>query len=109
MNARSEPVLFLRKQLALFQEREIKPRRADDATRVAMVWLSRTLNWREAARHRPAGDSDSLASEGLSALLEAQVPAGPAGVAPRDTSLDSPDGIGEPDLGRRAHRARTIA
>lgn len=40
--------LFLRKQLALFPEREIKPRRADDATRVALVWLSRAFNWREA-------------------------------------------------------------
>lgn len=40
--------LFLRKQLAMFREREIKPRRADDATRVAMVWLSRAFNWREA-------------------------------------------------------------
>jgi len=40
--------LFLRKQLALFQERDIKPRRADDVTRVAIVWLSRVFNWREA-------------------------------------------------------------
>jgi putative transposase len=40
--------LFLRKQLALFQEREIKPRRADDATRAALVWLSRAFDWREA-------------------------------------------------------------
>jgi transposase InsO family protein len=39
--------LLLRKQLALFQEREVKPRRADDLTRVAMVWLSRVINWRE--------------------------------------------------------------
>ena len=40
--------LFLRKQLALFQEREIKPRRADDGTRAVMVWLSWAFNWREA-------------------------------------------------------------
>lgn len=39
---------FLRKQLAFFQEREIKPRRADDATRAALVWLSRAFNWRDA-------------------------------------------------------------
>jgi hypothetical protein len=29
--------LFLRKQLALYLERQVKPRRADDATRVALV------------------------------------------------------------------------
>lgn len=40
--------LFLRKQLARFQEREIKPRRADDATRAAMIWLSKAFNCRDA-------------------------------------------------------------
>jgi hypothetical protein len=38
--------LFLRKQLALYQERLIKPRRPDPATRVALVLLSRRLDWR---------------------------------------------------------------
>ena len=33
--------LFLRKQLALFQERKVRPRRADDSTRWAMATLSR--------------------------------------------------------------------
>ena len=33
--------LFLRKQLALYQERHIKPRRATDATRLALIWLGR--------------------------------------------------------------------
>jgi hypothetical protein len=40
--------LFLRKQLALFRERDIKPRRADDATRVALMWLSKAFDWRDA-------------------------------------------------------------
>jgi len=38
--------LFLRKQLALYQERPTKPRRPDPATRVALVLLSRWLDWR---------------------------------------------------------------
>jgi len=33
--------LFLRKQLALFQERKVKPRRAVDSTRWMMATLSR--------------------------------------------------------------------
>jgi putative transposase len=33
--------LFLRKQLALFQERKVKPRWADDSTRWMMATLSR--------------------------------------------------------------------
>ena len=38
--------LFLRKQLALYQERHTKPRRPDPATRVALVLLTRLLDWR---------------------------------------------------------------
>src|SRR6476619_7439887 len=38
--------LFLRKQLALYRERQVKPRRADDATRIALVTLSRLIDWR---------------------------------------------------------------
>src|SRR5262249_47670715 len=38
--------LFLRKQLALYVERRVKPRRADDATRIALVALSRLVDWR---------------------------------------------------------------
>jgi len=40
--------LFLRKQLALYQERRVKPRRASDATRLSLVWLSRFFDWRKA-------------------------------------------------------------
>jgi hypothetical protein len=40
--------LYLRKQLAFYQERNVKPRRADDATRVAMVVLGRCFDWRNA-------------------------------------------------------------
>ena len=39
--------LFLRKQLAQYQERQVKPRRANDATRIALVWLSRFFGWRK--------------------------------------------------------------
>src|SRR5262245_14170972 len=38
--------LFLRKQLALYIERQVKPRRADDATRIVLVALSRLIDWR---------------------------------------------------------------
>ena len=40
--------LFLRKQLALFQERKVRPRRTDDSTRWAMATLSRFFPWRGA-------------------------------------------------------------
>ena len=40
--------LFLRKQLALYLERQTKPRRAHDATRLAMALLSNLFTWKEA-------------------------------------------------------------
>jgi len=43
--------LFLRKQLALFQERKTKARRADDATRWLMSFLSQWFDWRNALVH----------------------------------------------------------
>jgi Resolvase, N terminal domain len=40
--------IFLRKQLALYIEREAKPRRASDPTRLTMVLLSRLFAWQNA-------------------------------------------------------------
>src|SRR5688572_57942 len=40
--------LVLRKQLALYQERQIKLQRATDTTRLALVWLGRWCAWRQA-------------------------------------------------------------
>src|SRR5262245_42061826 len=39
--------LFLRKQLALYVERQAKSRRADIATRITLVALSRFVEWRQ--------------------------------------------------------------
>ena len=40
--------LFLRKQLALYQERKVNPRRATHATRLALTVLARWFDWRQA-------------------------------------------------------------
>ena len=40
--------LFLRKQLAMFQERKVKHHRPDTPVRIALVLLSRLFNWRNA-------------------------------------------------------------
>src|SRR6516225_10623517 len=52
--------IFLRKQLALYLERQAKPRRATGATRLCMVLLSRLFAWQNALinvkpRHSSAG------------------------------------------------------
>lgn len=40
--------LFLRKQLALYQERNAKPRRATYAARLTLITLARFFNWQDA-------------------------------------------------------------
>src|SRR6202022_4146654 len=40
-------VLFLRKQLAYYQEHEVRPRRLTDAARLSLVLWSRFFNWKE--------------------------------------------------------------
>ena len=39
--------LFLRKQLALYQERHVTPRRTSSPTRVSLVWLAGWFEWRQ--------------------------------------------------------------
>lgn len=40
-------ILFLRQQLALYQESHVKPRRATNATCLALVWLGHWFDWRQ--------------------------------------------------------------
>lgn len=44
----SAEVLFLRKQLAFYQEHQVQPRKLTDAARFSWVPWSRLFNWREA-------------------------------------------------------------
>jgi hypothetical protein len=65
--------IFLRKQLALYLEREAKSRRATDATRLSMVLLSRLFWMAECLDQRQARDLPRLASEGFSVALAIEV------------------------------------
>jgi len=41
-------VLFLRKQLAFYQERKVKPRRFDDSARLSLLVLAKLFDWKSA-------------------------------------------------------------
>ncbi len=41
-------ILFLRRQLAQYVERGVKPRRIDSVTRISLAWLARLFDWRGA-------------------------------------------------------------
>src|SRR5215831_15193056 len=53
--------LFLRRQLALYQERKVGPRRIDRATRITLALLSKLFNWRDALIVVQPQDVDWLA------------------------------------------------
>jgi putative transposase len=46
--ATAAEILILRRQIALYKERGVKPRRIDAVTRISLALLSRFFNWRDA-------------------------------------------------------------
>jgi len=64
--------LFLRKQLALYVERNKKPRRATDSVRFTLAQLSRFFEWRDALTIvKP--DTDPVASKRFPIVLEMEI------------------------------------
>ena len=47
-SALSAEILFLRKQLAFYEERETQPRRLNDSARLSLVFWSRLFDWKSA-------------------------------------------------------------
>jgi hypothetical protein len=81
--------LFLRRQLAMYVERGVKPRRPDVATRMSLALLSKLFDWRFVNRS-PSRDTHSVASRRLSAAVALQVapgtPAHSTGTSPTDSA-----------------------
>jgi hypothetical protein len=90
--------LFLRKQLALYQERRVKSRRPDPATRVVLALLSRLLDWR-ALLTVVQPHPHPVASSGLAAPLAADVATRTAAHSEGVAATHREHGPGEPDLG----------
>jgi hypothetical protein len=96
--------LFLRKQLAFYQERRIKPRRTSHPTRLTLLWLSRWFDWRSALTVvTPAQNLHRLAPQGLRVLLASEMPIRPAADSACSTTSDPQDGSREPFVGRGAN------
>ena len=92
--------LFLRKQLALFQERKVKPCRAADSTRWSMATVSRLFDWR---RMLVVVKPDTLVRwhrQGFRPFLALEIQiARPAPVAEEPPVVDPRDGQREFELG----------
>src|ERR1700731_1616275 len=68
--ALSAEVLFLRKQLAFYQERQVQPRRLNNSARFSLIPWSRLRNWKEALVIRQTRDPDRLAPQEFPVVLE---------------------------------------
>ncbi len=47
-SARSAEILFLGKQLACYEERQVQPHRLEDSDRASLVFWSRLCDWKDA-------------------------------------------------------------
>ena len=91
--------LVLRKQLAFYIERGIKPKRVDHATRVSRALLFQTLRFARCGSHRTTLDHRSLAPTGMADLLALEVQGGSTADSAGVAVAHSPNVHGEPALG----------
>ena len=80
--------LFLRQQFALYRERDVRPRHATHAARLALIWLGRRFDWRnaiaacfgpEAVHCSPAGPNGSAQPSSVTILRRGSGNRGMAG------------------------------
>ncbi len=67
--------LFLRKQLAFYVERNVRPRRLNDAARIALVVLARVIDLATAPHRRPTRHPRAVAPSGIPPILALEVAA----------------------------------
>src|SRR5450759_5326392 len=95
-------VVFLRKQLAYYQDHQIRPRRLTDAARLSLVLWSQLFEWKEALIVVTPRTLCLLASQGFQTVLALEAAGRSASAAQGHTPAHRPDGKGEHNLGRRA-------
>ena len=82
--------LFLRKQLAFYRERKVKPLRLTDSARLSLLFWSRCFDWRDAL---------VVVKPGIPSVLALEVTRRQAETPERPASTDRRDGSGESDVG----------
>jgi hypothetical protein len=81
--------LVLRKQLAQYVERGIKPRRVDFVTRIGLALLTRLFDWQNAVVNRASENDHPLAPYGMAIVLAIQVQTWPTADSDRTAGADS--------------------
>jgi hypothetical protein len=101
--------LFLRKQLAFYRERKIKPRRTDNPTRLMLVLLGCWFDWRNVLAVVTPRTFIGWHRKGLRLFWRFEMPIRPAADSAAPPASDSQDGVRQPVVGRRASCKRVAA
>ena len=96
--------LFLRRQLAMYVERGVQPRRPDVATRVSLALLSRLFDWRTSLVVVRPETLIRWHRRGLSVAVAVEIPIRTSRDSDRTASAHPTHGCREPALRRGAHR-----
>ena len=103
----SAEVLFLRKQLAFYQEHQVQARKLTDAARFSLVLWSQLFNWRAALMIVKPETLIGWHRKGFKLFWRWKSRLGRPRI-PENLRQLMAHGAGEPDLGRGAHRSRTV-
>ena len=98
--------LLLRKQLAFYQEHQVRPRRLTDAARIGLVLWSKFCDWRSALGDRQTRNADRLASPAFQDVLEDEIAPGQTEATQEHPSTDCSNGGRKSNLGAGSHRRR---
>jgi hypothetical protein len=96
--------LFLRKQLAFYQEHQIRPRRLTATARFSLLFWSRFCDWRNALVIVKPETLIGWHRKGYKLFWKWKSRPGPATHSCPPSSADRRDGSGESDLGTSTHR-----
>src|SRR5579859_593556 len=102
-------VLFLRKQLAFYQERKIKPRRFDDSARMSMLILAKLFDWKSALVNVKPETFIGWHKQAFRLFWCWEIARRKATVAERHTAIDCRDGSQQSNLETGAGSGRTLA
>src|SRR5262244_1437780 len=102
-------VLFLRKQLAFYQERKIKPRRFNDSTRVLLVLLGKLFDWKNALLNVKPETFIGWHKQAFRLFWRWKSQGRKTTPAERHSTTDLGDGGQQSHMGTRAYSRRVVA
>jgi hypothetical protein len=92
-------ILFLRKQLAFYEERQVEPRRLNDSARFSLALWSRLFDWKDALVIVKPETLIGWHRKGFKLFWRGKCRAGRPRLPENVQKTHCADGAGEPDVG----------